>query len=186
MVRTIARTSLLFLSLTLGACAATPAAEQDPIREGERALLDDPEVSSQDQDLTGKPSYSVRSVAIRGEYTSEQGCAGGFDACYRVSVTRANDKLKIHFGDDAWGWDAADVWTRNGVILFSTGELDEECDDPGCGNMMKITGVIYPVKSGNAWVPQVKATYVADFPYPEYEGDNEGEIATTIRLKKAK
>jgi hypothetical protein len=155
--------------------------------DDERALLNDPEIAtSQEQELGARPKYTTRSVAIRGEYRAGANdyCAGGFDACDRIVLSYENRKLKIKFGYEYTDY-TAEAFTQNGVVVFSTGEMtDGDCDDPGCGNMTKISGVIYPVRVGNAWVPRVKATYSTDFPYPDEPDAPEGIVKTTIRLQK--
>jgi hypothetical protein len=175
--------ALVALPLFVLACSsppAAPAASDSP--------LNDPEVM--EDELRGRPSYTVHSVAIRGEYRAndQEYCPGGFDACEQIKVHYESGKLRLEFGDyDAYYgyWqEGASAWSERGVVLFDTGELTGDCDDPGCGNMLRITGVIYPVKVGDAWVPRIKASYSAEFPYPEQEGDNEGIVKTTMRLNK--
>jgi hypothetical protein len=143
------------------------------------------------QELGARPSYTVRSVAIRGEYKANESasCPGGFDACERIVVRREDGTLRLEFGywDDVyryWRSERASAWSDHGVIVFATGEIESDCDDPGCGNMTSISGVIYPVRVGERWVPQIKATYSADFPYPESEEDYSGIVRTTMRLSK--
>lgn len=165
--------------------AACSSSEPAP---GAEDPLGDPEVMV--DELNGRPSYTVRSVAIRGEYRSapDDHCPGGFDACNEIKVHYVDGKLKLEFGDwdqdfDLWS-QGGTAFSQRGVVLFDTGEMHNECDDPGCGNLVRIHGVIYPVKVGNEWVPRIKTTVEADFPYPEYEGDNEGIVKTTVRLTK--
>jgi hypothetical protein len=173
------RRALLFFPLFALACsqAAPPSASPNG---DEAALLDDAEVT---QDLTARPKYTLASRAIFGAYTSDEGCPGGFEACYSLTVAREDGKTTIKFGD--YSEYPVTIWASRGVVLFSTGDMGSgDCDDPGCGDMLKVSGVIYPVKKGDAWVPRIKATYVAEFLHPEEDDAPEGEITTTIRLEK--
>lgn len=138
--------------------------------------------------LTGAPRYDLSSDVVLGEYTSDEGCPGGFDACERVVVRRSGAKVEVSFGFDAFGSRSyiASAWSDGRVILFSTGDItDGDCDDPGCGNLVRMSGVIYPVRVGQRWVPQVKATYAVDFPFPDEPDAPDGEVRTTIRLKRS-
>jgi hypothetical protein len=183
-MRVLSRAALFVFPFVVAACSAGPMDEgaanegSGPI-DDEREILNDAEVS---QELGARPSYTLRSRIPLGEYSSNEGCAGGFDACDKITVKKVDGKVEVAFGFD--GDVKTDAWVRNGVLLFSASDLSTDCDDPGCGNLIKATGVIYPVRDGDRWVPQVKVTYTAEFPYPEYEGDNEGEVRTVIRMKK--
>jgi hypothetical protein len=174
--------SLLALPIVAVACASPASDEDAPLTDEERALLGDPEIAQTSDELGAKPKYTTRSVAIRGEFTTNETCAGGFDSCERILVKRTESGLDLEFGY----WDSYHVttWAKNGVVLFANDAINDECDDPGCGNMLRITGVIYPVRQGNEWVPQIKATFVADFPYPEEEDAPSGEVTTMVRMRK--
>ena len=77
------------------------------------------------------------------------------------------------------------TWAKNGVVLFvNDGPINDDCQDPGCGDMTKITGVIYPVRQGNEWVPRIKATFTTEFNYPDEEDAPSGEVTTTVRMRK--
>ncbi len=169
---------IALLSLLAFGCAA-PSASSDGLTDEEKQLLD-PEVT---QELQGRPSYTVASVAIRGDYGSSDRCAGGNIACEWISVSRENNQTKVWLGDD-YGFGADTVWSKNGVILFSTDRGPGDCDDPGCGDVVRVYGVIYPVKVGETWVPQAKVTYEMEFLHPESDEDPEGEVKEVIRFTK--
>ena len=167
----IAGLALLVSMLSVGCGGADSAADDVADLDAEVA-----------QELrNGAPRYDLRTAAILGEYSSDDGCPGGFSTCDRVVVEKEGDRVLVRLGYDEL---EARAWASRGVILFSIDGLDGDCDDPGCGNMVRVSGVIYPVKKGNKYVPQVKATYVTDFPYPEDEDSPSGEVKTVIRMKK--
>jgi hypothetical protein len=183
--------SLLALPILAVACAA-PAAEEDaPLTDEERALLDDPEVAQTADELGARPKYTTRSVAIRGEFTTNESCPGGFDACERILVKRTDSGLSLELGgwygmSGAYEGYRVKTWAKNGVVLFvNDGPINDDCQDPGCGDMTKITGVIYPVRKGNQWVPQIKATFTTEFNYPDEEDAPSGEVTTTVRMRKS-
>lgn len=165
---------------SLAGCTSSTAA--DPGAEL-ASLADDPEVNQTSDELKSKPKYTVRTAAVLGEYASNDSCAGGFDVCDHAVLRRNGDKLEIALG--SYEPIVAEVHASKGVLVFTTGELPfGDCDDPGCGNLVKISGVVYPVAQGSKWVPQVKATVIADFPFPEEEESPEGEVKSVVRMKK--
>ncbi|MFO0666683.1 MAG: hypothetical protein U0174_22220 [Polyangiaceae bacterium] len=171
----------VLLSLPVG-CASVddPSADERGIEDVQGV---DAEVT---QELQGKPKYTLTSTVIRGHYTNDENCTGGFDACGDADVVREGSKTIVRFGSGDRYY--ADTWVSKGVILFSTKGRYEDysgfCDDPGCGDILRISGVIYPVKKGNAWVPRIKATFGLEFLHPEEEDSPEGEISETVRMEK--
>jgi len=178
-MRSLIQHAALLLSLSIVACGGAQSTSEGA-RPDEEAILNDTEVTQ--DELGARPSYTLRSRTPLGEYTSNESCAGGFDVCDRIVVKKVDGKIQVELGWD--GWLKTEAWVSRGVLLFSTGDMQGDCDDPGCGNLVKITGVIYPVREGDRWVPQVKATVTADFPYPEEPESPEGEVRTVIRMKK--
>lgn len=130
-----------------------------------------------------KPTYDLDTDHILGVYGGEDWCSGGFDACVDAEI-RAKEEggYEIELGGGQY-WDGymADLHESNGVLLFSTGDRYDDtgpdfddCDDPGCGNVLKISGVIYPKKIDGQWVPTIKSYYTIDFPFPDEEEAPEG------------
>lgn len=101
-----------------------------------------------------------------------------------VKVEQRGSKLVLRL--DAYGQkhDLDLTKTRSGAYVFTTGDIDGECDDPGCSYVTKYSGVVYLKKVGTKKVPSVKLTVRTLHPYPEYEGDVEGEQTTTLRWSK--
>lgn len=131
-----------------------------------------------------RPVYKLTTKSVRGGYSNNgEICTGGFDACSGAWLQIDGRKLIVTFGDGEF---EADVWAKNGVLLFSTKDAlsgnADRCDDPGCGNVLKITGVIYPVRSGSTWKPQLKATYQTQFAHPESDEDPNGEYREVVRM----
>ena len=70
------------------------------------------------------------------------------------------------------------------IFSIDGGPWAMPCDDPGCGDLLKISGVVYPVRQGNDWGPQIKATYDAEFPFPDEKDAPNGDVRSTIHLQK--
>lgn len=175
--------SLIALPLLAVACAAPSSSDEASLTDEERALLDDPEVGQSSDELGARPKYTTRSVAIRGDFSTNETCPGGFDSCERILVKKTDSGLVLEFGYyDSY---RVKTWAKNGVVLFvNDGPINDDCQDPGCGDMTKITGVIYPVRQGNEWVPRIKATFTTEFNYPDEEDAPSGEVTTTVRMRK--
>jgi hypothetical protein len=100
-------------------------------------------------------------------------------------VRRKGTKLEVAFGDPRWGLVVTEARASRGVLVFTSGVMpSDECDAPGCGNLLKVSGVIYPVAENGKWVPQIKATYTIECPYPDDPEAPRGEVRTTQRMKK--
>lgn len=165
-------------TLALAGCAS-PAAEP-------AGLENDPTTFAPDlteDELRSAPKYTLRTAAIFGAYHSDEGCPGGFSECYDVTVSKKGSGVEVTLGDQ-YGSVTASAWASNGVLLFRAKDLRGDCDDPGCGNLLEVHGVLYPKKVGSAWVPQVKVTYLAEFNFPDEEGAPEGEVKTVVRMTK--
>jgi hypothetical protein len=131
-----------------------------------------------------RPLYTLRSRDVRGFYNNNgDSCDGGFDACSGSVVQLNGRRLVVDFGD---GEAELSLIAKHGVIVFSSGTKLESnrdsCDSPGCANLVKISGVIFPVRRGASFVPQMKAKVVSQFAHPEFEGDRNGDFATTLRF----
>lgn len=103
---------------------------------------------------------------------------------YDVRIEQRGNKLVIHFGADGNDHHLDLTKTRSGAYVFTTGDLNGECDDPGCGYVTKVSGVVYLKKVGSKKVPSLKLTVREQFDHPEYDGDLEGEQTTTLRWAK--
>src|SRR5688572_399793 len=111
-MRSAIRTVLLLLPLTIAACADAPASSSPS--DDEREILNDTEVTQ--DELGSRPSYTVRSVAPVGIYTSNEYCPGGFDVCDRIEVKKVDGKIQVFLGWD--GHTKAEAWSSRGVLLF--------------------------------------------------------------------
>ncbi|MFO0667848.1 MAG: hypothetical protein U0174_28100 [Polyangiaceae bacterium] len=175
--RTLTLAMLLAIPLGLFGCAAETRDENSDVSATDE---NGDEIS---QELQGKPKYTLSSRAILGTFADPGDCRGY--SCEDAKVTKTNGKVTVSLGWE--GRYAASAWASNGVILFSTQEYDDDfddCQDPGCGNVNKVTGVIYPVKKNGKWVPQMKATFKVNFPYPDDPEAPEGIVSYTSYLRK--
>ena len=66
------------------------------------------------------------------------------------------------------------------------GEFTQTAFNKSLNQTIPATGVVYLKKVGTRKVPYAKLTMRRMHPYPEYEGDLEGETTETIRWKKGR
>jgi hypothetical protein len=99
-----------------------------------------------------------------------------------LKVKRSGSKLSIDIDGQVYELNR----TRSGSYVFTSGDLDGECDDPGCSYLTKMSGVVYLKKVGTRKVPYAKITMRRMYPYPESDGDLEGEQTETVRWKKGR
>lgn len=131
-----------------------------------------------DEGASPSAEDEVRSTDLAGEYAPvTEDDDGYFES---ISVKRSGTKLSITIDGDVYDLQR----TRSGAYVFTSGDLDGECDDPGCSYLTKVHGVVYLKKVGTRKVPHAKITMRRTYPYPEYEGDLDGDITETIRWKK--
>ena len=139
----------------------------------------------------GKPRYSLSSSELIGEYEAiaDVGCIDGLDVCYESSILKKDGKLVIYFGASDYYEYSDKIFrlrkTKNGVLVFTGGGFNDDCDNPGCANVLSISGVVYPKKIDGIWVPQVKANIELECGAPEDGGcDGEEEYKYTVRMRK--
>jgi hypothetical protein len=133
---------------------------------------------------SARPQYKLTTRSIRGFYDNlGDTCSGGLDVCSSAALQLDGRRLILTFGD---GEVDVRVFAKNGVLVFSTGSSLEDnrdsCDDPGCSNLLKISGVIFPVRQGSRFVPRLKAKYEAQFAHPESDEDPSGDITSTVTM----
>jgi hypothetical protein len=135
---------------------------------------------SQSSDVAPAPSAEeeVRSTDLAGEYFAATDDDSGWFASLIVKRTGTKLSIEVH------GMDFDLQRTRSGSYVFTSGDLEGECDNPGCSYLTRINGVVYLKKVGTRKVPYAKITMRRMYPYPEYDGDLEGENSETVRWKK--
>lgn len=124
----------------------------------------------------------LRSPSFSGTYAANT--SDDDQGVYDLKVEQRGSKLVIHFGADGNDHNLDLTKTRSGAYVFTTGDINGECDNPGCGYVTKVSGVVYLKKVGTKKVPTVKLTVREQFDHPEYDGDLEGEQTTTLRWSK--
>lgn len=131
-----------------------------------------------------KPAMKISDPEVRGAYklsSPQSGCEDeGRGICESASITKKGAKLYVEFADGSYSIPLA----QKGDVLAFSGDFQEDCDNPGCGNVEKIFGVVYFKKFAGAWVRTIKVNTVVDFRHPESEGDPEGLVTSTAYLTK--
>ncbi len=167
---------LTSLFLLAAACAQPASGTAAP--DGEE------EVASAEGELGARPRYTRRNTTLLGKWASPNHCPGGFDLCEDARVIKeADGSWSIALGyADQWGDDPPKykLVPADGVFVFSSGDDGvpgyDDCQDPGCGDVMKVSGVLYPKRVGDTWRPTIKVTYDMEFWHPDEEDAPHGEV----------
>lgn len=133
------------------------------------------------------PKYTMEKFKdLVGNYEGNNSCTGGFDLCDQATLKLDEaGKALIIFGDSYYGSkvEVTEITAKNGRILFSA-DIESDCDDPGCGNLISVRGVIYPKKVGRKYVPVLKGYVTTDFPYPDEDDSPVGFVEDTFVLSR--
>jgi hypothetical protein len=161
--RSLISLAAVALSFALAACSGSESSDV-PAPEG---VVDENELRS--------PSFS-------GTYAANGADDG--DGISGVKVEQRGPKLVITLDEYGTPFTYDLTKTRSGAYVFTSGEISGECDDPGCNYTSKHSGVVYLKKVGTKKVPTAKINVTTMYPYPESEGDLEGEQTNTLRWSK--
>jgi hypothetical protein len=115
--------------------------------------------------------------------TYEPATSGDDDFFGTVKVVKQGTRLSIELDGESHPLSR----TPTGAFVFTHDEglVVNPCDDPGCGDIIKISGVVFLKNAaGGPSQPQVKLTVTQEFSHPESEGDPEGEVKRTVRWVK--
>lgn len=89
-------------------------------------------------------------------------------------VRLASGKSVVRFEEE--GVEAL-LQVRKGKMVFVAEELSQvSCDDPGCNNLLEIRGELARKRVNGVCRIVLKTKTTREFPYPESEGDPEGEV----------
>lgn len=133
---------------------------------------------------TDKPRYTTHSLELVGEYAplTHRSCKDERGRpCTEAVIKHTPEGLVIQAT-----YEGRDEWFKlfpvsSGALVFKwTNPQEGDCDDPGCGNLISISGVVYPKKINGKWTPALKMNVVNDFPFPEEPGDPSGLVTTVL------
>lgn len=120
----------------------------------------------------------IRAPRFSGSYRAVSSDDEGFFGD-TVTITQRGPKLILELGQT----ELPLTKVRSGAYVFDSGDLSGgDCDNPGCHLTTKISGVVYLKREGSAKRPAVKVNVRLVYPFPEYDGDLEGEHTTTVRF----
>ncbi len=136
-----------------------------------------------DRPAQGPAEAEVKAATFVGVYAREPNPE--IDDVAAVSIAQKGNKLVIEV--DLYGEKTEYDLSRtpSGAYVFTTGEIDGECDDPGCTYVSKIAGVVYMKDIAGKQKPVVKLTVTEANPYPEEE-DAEPYYNRVVRFQKDK
>jgi hypothetical protein len=135
-------------------------------------------------ELGARPKYTRRNTTLLGKYGSRDYCPGGFDLCEDARIIKEADgswSIALGYADQFGGpLPKYPLVPADGVFVFSSGDSGvpgyDDCQDPGCGDVMKVSGVLYPKKVGDAWKPTLKVTIDLEFWHPDEDDAPHGEV----------
>ena len=129
-------------------------------------------------------SAMAQSSNVTGVYeNSKNSGPNGFDAYQTAQIGYTyNGKLDISFGYDKDYKVKVTEKNANSISFFG-GEYEDQCDDPGCCDMMEISGKITNIDSAT---PVIEAEYVLNCPFPDDYDAPEGLVVVERSLPKVK
>jgi hypothetical protein len=132
------------------------------------ASLDDSafEIDDGDKADSARPAMQLSDAKLIGDYKLS---GKGTDA--DVAVKRVGQKLKVTVSDVY----ALELTQKGSVLVFSE-DFNEDCDYPGCSNMVRMYGIVYYKKVSGRWKPTVRLNTVLDYAHPEFDEDLSGEV----------
>ncbi len=108
----------------------------------------------------------------------------GMDAFIYAEIgSNYNGSLKIIFGPGTYsdGYEVQVTDQSSSEISFFGGNYRDNCDNPGCCDIMDISGKIVNANSEN---PIIKVEYSINCPFPDDIDAPEGELVIKTKLKK--
>jgi len=123
---------------------------------------------------TASVAEDVTSRSLVGAYETAE--VGDLEA---VKIAKVGTRLEIEIDGTTFPLSRA----PSGAFVFTSGDLDGECDDPGCSFVSKVNGVVFADRE-NAETPTAKITVRRTHPHPEFDGDLEGDTSSTTRWTK--
>lgn len=132
------------------------------------------------------PKYNLASGEVYGEYEelTNEWCKDTEDRpCVAGEVNKENGQVVLYLVD----FDRTIPLkpTAAGRLVFKwENPKDDDCDDPGCWNLLGLSGVIYPKLKAGKWVPALKVFARKDYPFPDEEGAPEGEVTEIYKYNK--
>ena len=139
-----------------------------------------------------KPRLSLKTKGLVGDYVNlEDSCYDSLEACEEAHIRMTSKGLVMWFGGvPGDGWRPTQyfvrMWEKNGVIIFAGSNYGDDCDNPGCGNMVGVSGVIYPKYIRGAWRIAIKTRHYLNYPAPDDFGAPAGRKTYVFRFFKAR
>lgn len=133
-----------------------------------------------------KPQYTAKSAEVVGDYTPLPGQdCWQMELCEKVTITSTPRGLMLIADNEFRRIVTSLRATPQGTLLFKwTNPVWERCDDPGCGDLRSLGGVIYPKLIDDQWVPAMKLHLNYEYRFPVEVDDPNGEVTKTFSLIK--
>ena len=125
-----------------------------------------------------KPAYDFTASEVYGTYEQQttESCTERGRPCVAAVIKTIKGQPVIDLKD--FGRDPIPLSeTKRGNLVFKwENPEDDDCDDPGCSNLLGLSGVVYPKKVGSKFVPAVRVFAKWDYPFPDEEDAPEGNV----------
>lgn len=135
------------------------------------------------------PKYTLTSNEVLGDFeelTTESCKDETGRPCVVAQVTKKDGTVTIELLDYRHVKVSLKA-TKSGRLVFKwENPKDDDCDDPGCWNLLGINGVIYPKKKGDSYVPGLRLFVSKQYLYPESEEDPSGNVVEVENYIKRK
>lgn len=112
--------------------------------------------------IASEPNYATNPHLAAGKYeATERYDCRGISECEEATIFFKDNKPFIRIGAFfQYGKDNRVLplqKTATAVLVFSQ-TFNDDCDDNGCVNVDKISGVVYAKKQGSKYIPSIKST----------------------------
>lgn len=125
------------------------------------------------------PEYSLESPEILGGYRLPRArCLSTGPSCDFATIKKVRGRVVVELPEYEQTITLRE--SAGGRLTFSwENPENDDCDDPGCGNLLKVSGVVYPRKVGRSYVSTLKLYVTMDYPFPDEEDAPSGETVET-------
>jgi hypothetical protein len=131
-----------------------------------------------------RPALLINNPQILGQYSPATGvyCQDeGRGICQSAKIEKKGADTFVVFANDP---KYSMTLSQKKDVLFFTQNFEMDCDNPGCGNLGSIYGIVYYKKINGQWALTIKVTTVVDFPFPDEEDAPEGLVTSSAHLFK--
>lgn len=132
------------------------------------------------------PKYDLSSKEILGAYEEVNGSCTDINdrPCIGVRIKKGDGVITVTL-ENYRDIEVNLRETKKRALVFKwENPENDDCDDPGCYNILGISGVVYAKKKGRTYTPAVKLYVKKDYPFPDEDDAPEGEVTEVENFVK--